>query len=215
LSYTASCENFTEFETIYRFEDGDNAPGVFVTSNTNQFIYKATDLSLNPSGQIITIEAKRKNLASATTPLTVNSGSGKPALTLVSTNATNGVDTYTISGTSYPYSTDETIYSISGSDQFGNVFSDAIKITPIKILDGFSIATSNENTSFPANSVGSVIGGFAASSGSITVKVGNEVISYASPIANNKFSASISATSGLTANTFNGTKLFNKCFKCR
>lgn len=205
IVYTASCENFIEFETIYRFEDGDNAPGVFVTANTNQFIYKATDLSLNPAGQIITIEAKRKNLASAVIPLTVNSGSGKPGLTFVSTNATNGVDTYTISGTSYPYSTDETIYSISGSDQFGNVFSDAIKITPIKILDGFSIATSNENTSFPANSVGSVIGGFAASSGSITVKVGNEVISYSSPIANNKFSASISATSGLTANTFNGT----------
>ena len=204
IVYTASCEGFQEFETIYRFEDGDNAPGVFVTANTNQFIYKATDLSLNPTGQIITIEAKRKNLASATTPLTVNSGSGKPPLTLVSTNATNGVDTYTISGTSYPYSTNETIYSISGSDQFGNVFSDAIKISPVKILDGFSIAASNENTSFPANSTGTVIGGFAASSGSITVKVGNEVISYASPIANNKFSASISATSGLTANTFNG-----------
>jgi len=205
IVYTASCEGFTEFETIYRFEDGDNAPGVFVTANTNQFIYKATDLSLNPTGQVITIEAKRKNLASASTPLTINSGSGKPPLTYVSTNTTNGVDTYTISGTSYPYSTNETIYSISGSDQFGNVFSDAIKISPVKILDGFSVATSNENTSFPANSAGSVIGGFAASSGSITVKVGNEVISYASPIANNKFSASISATSGLTANTFNGT----------
>ena len=83
IVYTASCEGFEEYETIYRFEDGDNAPGVFVTANTNQFIYKATDLSLNPIGQIITIEAKRKNLASATTPLTVNSGSGKPPLTLV------------------------------------------------------------------------------------------------------------------------------------
>jgi hypothetical protein len=95
IVYTASCEGFEEYETIYRFEDGDNAPGVFVTSNTNQFIYKATDLSLNPTGQVITIEAKRKNLASATTPLTVNSGSGTPPLTFVSTNATNGVDTYT------------------------------------------------------------------------------------------------------------------------
>ena len=205
ITYTASCDGLNEFETIYRFEDGDNAPGVFVTANTNQFIYKATDLSLNPSGQIITIEAKRKNLASSIIPLTVNSGSGKPPLTLVSTNATNGVDTYTIAGSSYPFSTGETSYSISGSDQFGNVFSDTIKITPVKILDGFSVATSNENTSFPANSVGSVIGGFIASSGSITVKVGNEVISYASPIANNKFSASISSTSGLTPNTFNGT----------
>jgi len=205
IVYTASCEGVEEYETIYRFEDGDNAPGIFVTANTNQFIYKATDLSLNPIGQIITIEAKRKNLASATTPLTVNSGSGKPPLTFVATNTTNGVDTYTLAGSSYAYLTGETIYYISGSDQFGNEFSDAIKISPVKILDGFSVATSNENTSFPANSAGSVIGGFAASSGSITVKVGNEVISYASPLANNKFSASIFSTSGLTANTFNGT----------
>ena len=38
IVYTASCEGFQEYETIYRFEDGDNAPGVFVTANTNQFI---------------------------------------------------------------------------------------------------------------------------------------------------------------------------------
>jgi hypothetical protein len=205
IVYTASCEGFQEFETIYRFEDGDNAPGVFVTANTNQFIYKATDLSLNPTGQIITIEAKRKNLASTSTPLTINSGSGKPPLTFVSTNTTNGVDTYTISGTSYPYSTNETIYSISGSDQFGNVFSDAIKLSPVKILDGFSVAVSNENTSFPALSIGTVVGGFAASSGSITVKVGNETINYSSTFVTNSFSASISTFSNLTPNTFNGT----------
>jgi len=205
IVYTASCENFIEYETIYRFEDGDNAPGVFVTANTNQFIYKATDLSLNPSGQVITIEAKRKNLASAVTPLTINSGSGKPGLTFVSTNSTNGVDTYTIAGTSYPHSTGETTYYVSGSDQFGNVFSDAIKISPVKILDGFSVAVSNENTSFPALSIGTVVGGFAASSGSITVKVGNEAINYSSTFVTNSFSASISAYSGLTPNTFNGT----------
>jgi hypothetical protein len=211
IVYTASCDGLNEFETIYRFEDGDNAPGVFVTANTNQFIYKATDLSLNPTGQVITIEAKRKNLASATTPLTINIQSSSvqypaPTLTMVGIpNPTNGVDTYTLAGSSYPYLTGETIYYISGSDQFGNEFSDAIKISPVKILDGFSVAVTNENTSFPANSAGSVISGFAASSGSITVKVGNEVISYASPIANNKFSASISATSGLTTNTFLGT----------
>jgi hypothetical protein len=211
ITYTASCDGLNEFETIYRFEDGDNAPGVFVTANTNQFIYKATDLSLNPSGQIITIEAKRKNLASASTPLEVNIVSSSvlypaPLLTQVGVaNPTNGVDTYIINGTNFDYRIGEAVYSITGSDQFGNKFSDAIKITPIKILDGFSVATSNENTSFPANSVGSVIGGFVASSGSITVKVGNEVISYASPITNNSFSASILTTSGLTANTFNGT----------
>lgn len=187
ITYTASCEGFEEYETIYRFEDGDNAPGVFVTSNTNQFIYKATDLSLNPSGQIITIEAKRKNLASATTPLTVNSGSGKPPLTFVSTNATNGVDTYTIAGTSYPYGTGETTYFISGSDQFGNEFSDAIKITPVKILDGLSATLTNDNASLPALSNGFVASGsFLFTSGSINVKVGNETITFDDDNDNNR-----------------------------
>ena len=189
IVYTASCEGFTEFETIYRFEDGDNAPGVFVTANTNQFIYKATDLSLNPTGQVITLEAKRKNLASATTPLTVNSGSGKPPLTYVSTNTTNGVDTYTLSGTSYPYSTGETIYSISGSDQFGNQFSDAIKISPVKILDGLSVSLTNDNASIPARSTGFIeSGSFVLSSGSVSVKVGNEIITHSNGLsANNRF----------------------------
>jgi hypothetical protein len=189
IVYTASCDGLNEYETIYRFEDGDNAPGVFVTANTNQFIYKATDLSLNPSGQTITIEAKRKNLASSTTTLTINSGSGKPPLTLVSTNATNGVDTYTISGTSYPYSTGETIYSISGSDQFGNVFSDAIKLSPVKILDGLSVSLTNDNASLPARSTGFVeSGSFVLSSGSVSVKVGNEIITHNNGLStNNRF----------------------------
>ena len=185
ITYTASCEGFEEYETIYRFEDGDNAPGVFVTANTNQFIYKATDLSLNPTGQVITIEAKRKNLASATTPLTINIQSSSvqypaPTLTMVGIpNPTNGVDTYTLAGSSYPYLTGETIYYISGSDQFGNEFSDAIKITPVKILDGLSATLTNDNTSLPALSNGFVASGsFVFTSGSINVKVGNETITF-------------------------------------
>ena len=208
ITYTASCEGVEEYETIYRFEDGDNAPGVFVTSNTNQFIYKATDLSLNPSGQIITIEAKRKNLASATTPLTVNSGSGKPPLTFVSTNATNGVDTYTLAGTAYPYGTGETTYFVSGSDQFGNEFSDAIKITPVKILDGLSATLTNDNASLPALSNGFVASGsFLLTSGSVTVKVGNESISFDddndSVRANNTFAITNLSGTGCTPNVSN------------
>jgi hypothetical protein len=195
ITYTASCDGLNEYETIYRFEDGENAPGLFVTANTNQFIYKATDLSLNPSGQTITIEAKRKNLASASTPLTVNSGSGKPPLTFVSTNSTNGVDTYTLAGLSYPYSTSETIYSISGSDQFGNQFSDAIKITPVKILDGLSVSLTNENVTLPALSTGFVASGsFILTSGSVIVKVGGEdIIRNEGLTTNNRFDI-ISAT---------------------
>jgi len=210
ITYTASCEGYNEYETVYRFEDGDNAPGLFVTANTNQFIYKATDLSLNPAGQTITIEAKRKNLASATTPLTINSGSGKPALTYVSTNGTNGVDTYTIAGSSYPYLTGETIYSISGSDQFGNQFSDAIKITPVKILDGLSATLTNDNASLPALSTGFVASGsFVLTSGSVNVKVGNETITFDddndSVRANNTFAITNLSGTGCTPNGGNNS----------
>ena len=210
IVYTASCEGFEEYETIYRFEDGDNAPGVFVTANTNQFIYKATDLSINPAGQVITLEAKRKNLASATTPLTVNSGSGKPPLTLVSTNAVNGVDTYTLAGSSYTYGVGESIYYISGSDQFGNEFSDAIKITPVKILDGLSVTLTNDNASLPALSNGFVASGsFLLTSGSVTVKVGNESISFDddndSVRANNTFAITDVTGIGCTPNTGNNS----------
>ena len=210
IVYTASCEGFEEYETIYRFEDGDNAPGVFVTANTNQFIYKATDLSINPAGQVITLEAKRKNLASATTPLTVNSGSGKPPLTLVSTNATNGVDIYTLAGSTFPFGTGESIYFISGSDQFGNEFSDAIKITPVKILDGLSVTLTNDNASLPALSNGFVASGsFLLTSGSVTVKVGNESISFDddndSVRANNTFAITDVTGTGCTPNTGNNS----------
>ena len=99
------------------------------------------------------------------------------------------MDTYTISGTSYPYSTGETIYSISGSDQFGNVFSDAIKISPVKILDGLSVSLTNDNASLPARSTGFVeSGSFVLSSGSVSVKVGNEIIAHSNGLtANNRF----------------------------
>jgi hypothetical protein len=94
-----------------------------------------------------------------------------------------------LSGTSYPYSTGETIYSISGSDQFGNQFSDAIKISPVKILDGLSVSLTNDNASIPARSTGFIeSGSFVLSSGSVSVKVGNEIITHSNGLsANNRF----------------------------
>lgn len=186
ILYTASCDGLEQFETIYRFEDGENSPGIFVSADVNQFIYKATDLSLNPIGQTITIDAKRKNLASANTPLTVTSASGKPPLTFVSTNSTTGVDTYTLAGSNYPYLTGETSYTIFGSDQFSNQFSDTIKISPVKILDGISVTLTNDNVSLPARSNGFIeTGSFSLSSGSVSVKVGNENIQRQEGLSNN------------------------------
>ena len=53
IVYTASLDGVEEFETVFRLEDGDNAPQLIVTSNANQFIYEPTTLSPKPSGQSI------------------------------------------------------------------------------------------------------------------------------------------------------------------
>ena len=208
ITYTASCDGLHQHETVYRLEDGENSPGLFASSTANQFIYKATDLSLNPSNQVITFDVRRKNLGISGTPITINSGSefgiASPLIPLFDDPST-GVATYYLSGSTFNYTSGSATYFFSASDTYDVDYHDTVRITPIKILDGFSVITSNDNTSFPASSIGSVIGGFVASSGSITVKVGNEVINYSSTFIPNSFSASISSTAGLTPNTFNGT----------
>ena len=179
--YTASLEALEEFETVYRLEDGDNAPQLIVTSNANQFIYEPTTLTPKPSGQSITIRAQRKNLASLVTPITINSGSNKPELSFVSTE--NGIDTYTISATQFSASFadnnfEEVTYSFTGSDIFGNTQSDEITLSKVINFDGISIVLSNESTSFPAFSTGDVIGNFNAGSGDVQMFIGGTEITH-------------------------------------
>ena len=181
IIYTASLEEQEEFETVYRLEDGDNAPQLIVTSNANQFIYEPTTLSPKPGEQNITIRAQRKNLASYSTPITVNSGSNTPPIS-GSTDNTNGTDTYTINSRYFSASFaennfDDVTYSFTGSDQFGINFSDEITISKVINFDGISLVLSNESTSFPAKSTGEVTSNFTESSGSVQMYIGgNQII---------------------------------------
>ena len=207
ITYTASADGLVDYETIYRLEDGDNAPGIFVSSTANQFIYKATDLSLNPTGQTITFDVKRKNLGTLNPTIIVNSGSEygtASPLTYIGNDPTTGVARYSLAGSIFNYTSGSATYYFTGSDDYDIEYTDTIKITPIKILDGFSVSFTNENTTFPAKSTGEVIGGFNASSGSLSVKIGSETIAYSAGFGTNTYSASISSYSGLTP-TFNGT----------
>ena len=178
---------------------GDKSKNLNAVSNANQFFYKMTDVSLSPSGQIITIDVKRNNLGSNTNAITVTSGSGKPALTVGSNNGTTGVQSYSINGSNYPYSAGATTYTFFAEDLNFDDYTDTITITPVIAESQIAVNLSNENTSFPAYSGGIVFGGFLASSGSISVNVGSEDIAYSSTIANNRFSASISSSSNVTA----------------
>jgi len=149
IIYTASLEGLQEFETIFRFEDGEDAPALIVTSNTNQFIYEPTELRPKPLGQEVRIKAQRKNLASLTSPITINSGSGTPPLT-VGTD-TNGIANYSILATTFSASFagqdgafPEVTYQFTSSDEFNNEFTDEITVSPVINFDGLSVVLSNE-----------------------------------------------------------------------
>ena len=186
IVYTASCEGIQEFETILRLEEGDNAPDVVASADTNQFIFEPTSLSPKPASQTITILAKRRNLGSLVKTITVASGSDTgvtpPPLTYVDT--VRGTDRYTVTATAfsqsfaYPNNFDSVTYEFTSSDEFGNQQDDALTISKVINYDGVSLVLSNESTSFPAKSTGVVTGGFAASSGSVQMFVGNVQITH-------------------------------------
>lgn len=182
IIYTASIDDLNEYETVYRLEDGEDSPTLIVTSDANQFIYEPTTLSPKPSGQSITIRAQRKNLASYTTPITVNkSNTNAPDLNVGST--ANGVTTYTLSATEFSSSFsannfDNVTYSFTGSDVYGNNYSDEVTLSKVINFDGVSIVLSNESTTFPATSTGTVTGGFGDSSGSVQMFIGGTQIQH-------------------------------------
>ena len=206
--YTASIEELEEFETIYRLEDGENAPTLLVSSNANQFIYEPTTLSPKPSGQSITVRAQRKNLASIDTPITINkSNVNGPDLVEVSTES--GVTTYTISALQFSASFaqnnfDEITYEFTGSDVFGVEQSDEITISKVINFDGVSIVLSTENTSFKSDSRGNVTSTeFDNGDGTVDVRIGSNVISHSEGLGTkNTFDiVSVTPSAGVTANT--------------
>ena len=196
--YTFTLSDFTSSVNIEGVLKGENSKNLNAVSNANQFFYKMTDLSLSPSGQNITIDVKRNNLGSTINTINVASGSGKPSLTIGANNNTTGVQSYNILGADYSYSVGTTTYTFTATDLNGDTYNDTITITPVIAESQIAVNASNENTTFPAYSGGTVFGGFLASSGSLSVKVGSEDISYASTIGNNKFSASISSSTNVT-----------------
>jgi len=198
IIYTASIEELEEFETIYRLEDGENAPTLLVSSNANQFIYEPTTLSPKPSGQSITIRAQRKNLATIDTPITIFASSslgyeelsGSAEITSLghpdisgSIITENGVSTYVLTATQFSASFaqnnfEEVTYEFTGSDVFGVEQTDEITISKVINFDGVSIVLSNESVSFPAYSTGLITASLAPSSGSVQMFIGGTQITH-------------------------------------
>jgi len=202
--YSFFAADFTSSVNIDGALKGENSKNLNVTANANQFFYKMTDLSSFPTGQVINILAKRNNLGSVSSSISITSGSGKPPLQIGSNNNTTGVQSYYISASNYHFTSGSTTYSFTTTDLNGSTYNDNFTISPVIVESQIGVSITNENTSFPAYSTGTVPAGFAASSGSISVKVGGETISYASS-GTNRYTASFTASAGLTKTTgFNG-----------
>jgi len=212
IIYTASVDGLEEFETVYRLEDGENAPQLIVTSNANQFIYEPTTLSPKPSGQSITIRASRKNLESLTVPINVvsqslNSSQIPPGLTTGSN--INGIQEYTISALEYSASfanssSFETNYTFTSVDAYGNEYFDEITLSPVINFDGVSVVLSNEATSFKSDSTGTVTSDeFDEGDGTVDVRIGSNEIPHSEGLSTkNTFDIiSVTPSTGLTANT--------------
>lgn len=186
ITYTASMEGGEqeEFETIYRFEDGDSAAAIIATSNQSNFVYRASTLNPDPSSQTILINVSRKNLGGPTTPIEINSASIDASITatqppLNNISDINGIKSLSIGVDAFPFETGSVTYSFTSSDDFNIDYSDSVTISPVKVFGGVSVTLTNENASFEATPVGTVASGdFAASSGSIQLKVGNEDITF-------------------------------------
>ena len=213
ITYTASMEGgeHEEFETVYRFEDGDSAAAVIATANQSNFVYRASTLNPDPTSQTILINVARKNLGGPNKVIEINSASAEgtpPPLTEVTDS--NGIKTLSLGVDAYPFTEGTTTYSFTSSDDFNIDYSDSVTISPVKIFGGVSVTLTNENASFEATPVGTVAAGdFAASSGSIQLKVGNEDITFDddndSSTANNTFALIGVTGSGCTPNFNNPT----------
>ncbi|NDB55348.1 hypothetical protein EB169_05905, partial [archaeon] len=186
--------------------NGDDARILTVSANTNQFIYEPTGPGLKPSGQIILIDVRKQNLVSGS--LTVNSGSGVPALTLLSSDV-NGVTTFRLNGSAYSHSLGEKIYAFTGSDEFLNTYSDSVKITPVLNFDGISVVLTNESSTFPAKSTGDIIqsSDLALGSGSVIMTINSASIAYtaSAQLGANRFTILSQTASGVTANAISAT----------
>lgn len=212
LTETESSQPFVKRFTISRLVagasgvDGTDSKGLFVSANTNQFIYEPTGPGLKPVGQTILIQAKRQNLASLVTPITANSSSGTPPLTVIGT--TDGVTTYSLAGSSYSYSLGERTYAFTGSDSLGGEYSDFVKITPVMNFDGISVVLTNESATFPATSTGVVAtSDLVLSSGSVTMNINSASIQHSdgNSLSNSFDIVQITASAGLTPNSSSPT----------
>jgi len=189
IFYTASLSGSDEerYLRVYRINEGLAQSELFASANTYQFLYRLDTLEPRPSGQIINVSVKRKQLDGILAPITANSSSGAPPLT--PTSDIDGVKTYIISASNFPYTTGEATYAFTGSDQFGFDYTDSISIVPTLDTDSIVPEITKTSVAFAADSSGNVTGTeFNKGDGVVSVRVGSVTASFQDGlVSNNRF----------------------------
>ena len=204
IVYTASVEDFDEFETIYRLEDGLPAADLVVTNDRSIITFKQNDGTIDPLSQVSTIRVKRKNLESNSVSISANSASvvgNAPPLILVNDDSTSGVATFAVSGSSLDLTSGSVEYSFSSSDEFGLQVDNSTIITPIAFLGGIVLYLSNERGVLPAFASGIIpSSSYEFTSGSTKLYIDGDEISFNNSGTPNTYRITGVTGSGITPN---------------
>ena len=204
IIYTASVDDLNEYETVFRLEDGQPIADLIVNNDRSIVTFKQSNGEVDPADQVSTISVKRKNLASNTEPITINSSSifgQAPTLTLSSDNSITGVATYYVSGSSLNLQSGSVTYEFTASDEFGVQVDNVTTITPISFLGGVVLYLSNERGVLPAFYTGIIpSSSYVYTSGSTKLYVDGEETTYSNSGGNNTYRITGVTGSGITPN---------------
>ena len=223
LTETSSSLPATKNFTIFRQSDGEKDKQVLVRANKNQFTYKRTTLTPDPSNQRIVLSVDRLNLPSSSVYPITHVKSGGNLLATLSGSANTSPVTYVLDAGTNPASTfvtgsgyNSTTYIFQQLDRRGVPYTGSVTIDPVVINSPLTVNLSNDNFTLraksslyasqfsTANNDVTESAQFTSQKAKVTVNVGGEAIVPAASSTANRFWIT-TAVSGCLATTTTGS----------
>jgi len=220
IYYTASCENINRYFTIFRIDQGAPSYLFYATADKNNFTFNPDYYYKSVvDNDYIDIRLVQQNLPAILPPNSLSIYSASLSGPIVGGIGNASIyRLYVTSSAHQSYPTGDGYYFDLGQStyDFELVTSDGTftsSVTVDAIERGATapiINISNENVSLPATSTGVIApAAYSATTGSISVKVVDRTINYASPITNDAFSASVKQSSGVSGANINSNAQYS------
>lgn len=185
LTETSSSLPATKNFTIFRQSDGEKDKQVLARANKNQFTYKRTTLSPDPSNQRIVLSVDRLNLPSSSVYPIQHVKSGGNLLATLSGSANTSPLTYVLDAGTNPASTfvtgsgyGSTTYIFQQLDRRGVAYTGSVTIDPVILQTPLLTKFSKESHTFTAKSTGEFDDTYTNGDSVITAFIGDEQINY-------------------------------------